>query len=77
MSSSATNCQLTTLDVDQTLSTDVSTDSSWNTYERIFSSNCRNEFGGGNGNGGGGILDPSGKIKASFYKFVEQTHLIQ
>ena len=55
VTSSAVNCQLTALDVDQVLSTDISPDSAWNIYEREFSSTCND---GGN-NGGGS--DPSGK----------------
>ena len=59
VSSSAVNCQLTALDVDQTLSTDITTDSAWNIYEREFNSACDDDINGGNG-GGGGIQGQGG-----------------
>ena len=52
VSSSAVNCQLTALDVDQTLSTDITTDSAWNIYEREFNSACDDDINGGGGGGG-------------------------
>ena len=57
VSSSANNCQLTALDVHQTLNSDFTADSTWNIYQRVFSSIC-NDFGGS----GGGILNPTGII---------------
>ena len=59
LSSSADNCQLTALEVDKALSTDLNPDSSWNVYERRFSGFC-DSYNNGNG-GGGGTYNPSGK----------------
>ena len=47
------------MDVDQTLSTDITTDSAWNIYEREFNSACDDDINGGNG-GGGGIQGQGG-----------------
>ena len=60
LSSSADNCQLTGLEVDKALSTDLNADSSWNIYERRFSGSC-DSYSNGNGGGGGGTFNPSGK----------------
>lgn len=59
VSSSANNCQLSELDVDQTISSDITQDSSWNIYERDFSPICDERFNN-DGNGGGILDDPPG-----------------
>ena len=60
LSSSADNCQLTALEVDKALSTDLISDPVWNIYQRRLNSGfCDGSNNGGGG--GGGILNPSGK----------------
>ena len=61
-SSSAMNCQLTALTVSQTLSSDLTADSTWNIYQRDLSSTCDDGGPFGGGGGGGGILNPSGSL---------------
>ena len=53
VSSSATNCLLTSLDIENILSSDLSPDNGWNIYEKTES--C-NDNGGGGGDGGGGVI---------------------
>ena len=45
VSSSTTNCQLTSLDVSNILSSDLSKDNDWNIYEKT--ENCNDNGGGG------------------------------
>ena len=61
LSSSADNCQLTALEVNKALSTDLISDSVWNIYGRRLNDGGFCDPDRGN-NGGGGILNPSGML---------------